>query len=229
MNASCVIVDDEPLAIELLEDYISRVPGLHLLKSFDNPIEAIGYLNDTDVDLLFLDIEMPQINGMNVVDVLTRKPKVVFTTAYSNYGVESYNKNALDYLLKPINFDRFLVAVNKLNASEGGEIESDSKTIFVKSGGALIRLDYADIGFIESLKDYVIFHTKQEKHIVYHSLKKLESIMPASFYRVHYSYMANLKNVHMIKDQHLHIFDHRVPISKRHREEIYRLVDQQMI
>ncbi|MEP5612974.1 MAG: response regulator [Cyclobacteriaceae bacterium] len=228
-QVNCIIVDDEPLAIELLEDYVDRVAHLHLIGTFDNPIEAISFVNENEVDLLFLDIEMPEINGINFVDVLTRKPHIIFTTAYSTYGVESYEKNALDYLLKPINFERFLIAVNKLIQPTSSEIKSDVNTLFIKSNGAFVQLKYDEIGFIESLKDYVIFNTEKDRFIVYHSLKKLEEIMPASFQRVHYSYMANLNKVEKIKDQHLHIFSAKIPISKKHREHIYELVGKKMI
>ncbi len=226
---NCIIVDDEPLAIELLEDYVGRVQHLELIGKFDNPIEAISFVNENEVDLLFLDIEMPEINGINFVDVLTRKPFVIYTTAYSNYGVESYEKNALDYLLKPINFDRFLIAVNKLTQSSTSEIKSEKDTLFIKSNGAYVQLKYEEIGFIESLKDYVIFNTENDRFIVYHSLKKLEEIMPMSFQRVHYSYMVNLNKVEKIKDQHLHIFSAKIPISKKHRDHIYELVGKKMI
>lgn len=228
-EVNCIIVDDEPLAIELLEDYVSRVSHLNLIATFDNPIEAITFINESEVDLLFLDIEMPEINGINFVDVLTRKPNIIYTTAYSNYGVESYEKNAIDYLLKPINFDRFLIAVNKINQPSGGEVKSEKDTLFIKSNSAFIQLKYDEIGFIESLKDYVIFNTETERYIVYHSLKKLEEIMPSNFYRVHYSYMANLNKVDKIKDQHLYIFAARIPISKKHRDEVYELVGKKMI
>lgn len=225
----CIIVDDEPLAIELLEDYVGRVGHLNLIATFDNPIEAITFLNENEVDLLFLDIEMPEINGINFVDVLKKKLDIIFTTAYSNYGVESYEKNALDYLLKPINFDRFLIAVNKIDQMESGDIKSEKDTLFVKSNGAFVQLKYDEIGYIESLKDYVIFNMENDRYIVYHSLKKLEGIMPSNFQRVHYSYMANLDRIDQIKDQHLHIFSSRIPISKKHREEIYELVGKKMI
>lgn len=228
-NVSCIIVDDEPLAIELLEDYVGRVQHLELIGKFDNPIEAISFVNENEVDLLFLDIEMPEINGINFIDVLTRKPYVIYTTAYSHYGVESYEKNALDYLLKPINFDRFLIAVNKLTEPSSSEIKSEKDTLFIKSNGAYVQLKYDDIGFIESLKDYVIFNTEKDRFIVYHSLKKLEEIMPSNFQRVHYSYMVNLANVEKIKDQHLHIFTAKIPISKKHRDHIYQLVGKKMI
>ncbi len=228
-QVNCIIVDDEPLAIELLEDYVGRVQHLELIGKFDNPIEAISFVNENEVELLFLDIEMPEINGINFVDVLTRKPHVIYTTAYSNYGVESYEKNALDYLLKPINFDRFLIAVNKLTQPSSSEIKSEKDTLFIKSNGAYVQLKYEEIGFIESLKDYVIFNTENDRFIVYHSLKKLEEIMPSSFQRVHYSYMVNLDKVEKIKDQHLHIFSAKIPISKKHRDHIYELVGKKMI
>lgn len=227
---NCVIVDDEPYALELLEDYIGRVDYLELIGKFDNPMKAIPFINRQQVDLLFLDIEMPSINGLSLVDVLIRKPAIVFTTAYSEYGAESYNKNALDYLLKPLNFDRFLIAVNKYQSKEQTpELTPERHTIFIKSNGAYIQLNYQDIGYMESLKDYVIFYTQEQRYVVYHSLKKLEKILPNNFQRVHYSFMVNLENVSQIVDHHLHIFNAKIPISRKYRETIYALVAQKIV
>lgn len=226
---NCVIIDDEPLALELMEDYIQRVQYLNLLGKFDNPLQAIPFINQNPIDLLFLDIEMPEINGLNVVDVLNNRPAIIFTTAYSSYGAASYDKNALDYLLKPINFERFLIAVNKFQQPAEEAVQTQSNTIFIKSNGAYVQLKYTEIGYIESLKDYVMFYTQTERFVVHHSLKKLEKILPSPFQRVHYSFMANLENVSRIKDHHLTIFDKKVPISRKYREEVYQLIEEKMI
>ncbi|AXT20504.1 response regulator [Flavobacteriaceae bacterium AU392] len=225
----CIIVDDEPMAISLLEDYMNKVEYINLIGKFNNPIEAITFINKNSVDLIFLDIEMPDINGFKLAEMISQNSAIIFTTAYSNYGAGSYDYNALDYLLKPISFERFLISVNKFDSSSNNQIKLEDDTIFIKSNKAYIRLKYEDIGHIESLKDYVIFHTENERFIVYHSLKKLENILPTNFKRVHYSYMVNLENVHKLKDNHLYIFDKKVSISKKHRHSVYELIEKKKI
>lgn len=233
MKINCIIIEDEPLAQKLLEDYINQVEFLELENIFNNPLEALPFLKKNTVELIFLDIEMPKINGMDFLDVLDEQPEIIFTTAYSNYAVKSYESNALDYLLKPITFERFLAAVNKhpmLN-SEKFKVEKnqDETSIFIKSDKNLIRLNYSDIYFIEGMKDYVLFYTEIGKHIVYHSLKKLEEILPKQFMRVHNSNIVNLNKIKKIKDNHVYILDRSISIGNKYREEFLRLVNKQLI
>lgn len=227
---SCVIVEDEPLAQKLLEGYIAKVPTLELKATFTAPIEASVYLHKQPVDLIFLDIEMQEINGMEFLETLNEQPQVIFTTAYSHYAVESYEKNALDYLLKPIKFERFLRAVNKLSTqTEAPNAEAKADFIYVKSDRQLIKLYHDDIYFIKSMSDYVVFHTENNTYIVHHALKKLVELLPAQFLRVHYSYIINLDKVEKLQDNHLHIQNEPIPIGVRFREVTMQQLRQWLI
>lgn len=229
----CIIVDDEPLAQQLVEDYISKVSLVKLQGKFDSAMDAFGFLKNNPIDLIFLDIQMPGINGMEFVNLLDPKIKVIFTTAHSEYAVKSYEKNALDYLLKPIAFDRFLTAINKHplmeNQMESVTMESQDNFIYIKSDSRFVKLFYTDIAFIEGLKDYVVFHTQDCKYIVYHSLKKLETILPIQFLRVHHSYIVNIDQVKMLKDNHLYINEESISVSKKYRDRISELIKQKLI
>lgn len=235
MNISCIIIDDEPLAQKLLKEYIEFVDFLDLKNCFNTALEALPFLKKNEIELIFLDIEMPGINGMEFANLLKAKSKIIFTTAYSQYAVQSYEKNALDYLLKPISLERFLVAVNKYpftnskSTSLNKEFEVAADYIFVKSNGQYIRLPFDQIGYIEGLKDYVFFHTPDQRYIVHNSLKKLETLLPFSFHRVHYSYIVNLDLVSRLKDNHLHIFDAKIPVSRSYKTEIYQLIKSRTI
>jgi DNA-binding LytR/AlgR family response regulator len=233
MIINCIIIEDEPLAQNLLQDYIEKVDFLSLQKTFNNPIEAIPYLKGNDIDLIFLDIEMPKLSGMDLLDVLENNPKIIFTTAYSSYAVKSYEKNALDYLLKPITFERFLTAVNKFPTVNKEKFTLDDKTednsIFIKSEKNLIRLNYNEIIFIEGLKDYVVFHTGNTKHIVYHTLKKLEEKLPNNFMRAHNSYIINLSKVKKLKDNHIYIIETKIPISNKYRDNILKNINKKLL
>ncbi len=232
MKINCIIIEDEPLAQKLIEDYISQVEFLKLSGIFTNPVEAVPFLKKENVDLIFLDIEMPKINGMDFLDILEDRPEVIFTTAYSNYAVKSYEKNALDYLLKPINFERFFSAVNKhplLNKENRTAEPADGKSIFIKSDKNLIRLNYSDIYFIEAMKDYVIFQTEKEKYIVYHTLKKLEVILPKQFIRVHYSHIVNTEKIQKIKDNQLYVLNIPIAVGSKYKDGLMEIINRQII
>ena len=193
MKISCIIIDDEPMAVNLLEEYVSQLSFLKLQQKCYNAIEALAFLKEHRTDLIFLDINMPQLSGMQLVSLLPAGQKFIFTTAYSEFAVESYEMNAVDYLVKPITFDRFLKAVNKAATLLQPATNSGvtNQKLIIKSGKTLIQLDYKDILWIEGLKDYVVFHTSQAKHIVYKRMKDLEESMPSQFSRVHNSYIVN--------------------------------------
>ncbi|MBV6646911.1 MAG: response regulator transcription factor [Cyclobacteriaceae bacterium] len=230
MIYQCVIVDDEPLAQQLLKSYVERVDWLHLGGVFDHPLAAQPYLTKNKVDVIFLDIEMPQLSGIAFADLIPNL-LIVFTTAHADYAVKSYEKKALDYLLKPITFERFLMAIDKIPKSGTTDpvFKKDQNTIFIRSEGGYINLAYDEIGFVEGLKDYVIFHTSNGRHIVHHSLKKLEQSLPQQFLRVHYSFIINFNLISHVKDHHAQLFDTHIPISKKHRETFYEMVQQKMI
>lgn len=206
----CIVVDDEELARTLLKSYIDKVDFLEIVSDFENPIEAIPILKTSEIDIIFLDIQMPELKGTDFAKMIDSKSKVIFTTAYSEYALEGYDLNALDYLLKPITFERFLQAVNKYKKEP--VLVKDSIT--VKSGYDLHRLNYSDILYIESDSEYVIFYTSDKKIMSYQTLKSLEKALPAShFLRVHRSYIVNTQKVSALKGRDLLIADAIIPVS----------------
>ena len=186
----CVILDDEPLAHQVLEHYIMQTPGLSLVAKFRNAVEAYEYLGKNRVDLLFLDVEMPLINGISFLTALAKPPKTIFTTAYKQYAFEGFELNAVDYLLKPFSYERFVTAVNKLG-SLSTENES-MHTLLIKDKGGFLNLRQQDVWYIEGCKDYVKIVTSEKTHVIYHTLKGiLEKLDPVQFVQIHRSYLVN--------------------------------------
>lgn len=232
-----IIVDDEPLALEVLETYIAKFPELNLLAKCNNAIEAFEALNTHKIDLMFLDIQMPQISGIDFLKTLSNPPKVIFTTAFSNYALEGYELNVVDYLLKPIAFDRFSKAVNKfLELSKSKslqeavlEVQEEEKPdyIFVKADKKLIKIKFDDIFFIEGLKDYVILHTPTGRIVTLQTMKSLEEKLPADiFMRVHRSYIVNLKKIDIVEGNSLIVKGKPIPIGKNYRDEILLIINK---
>lgn len=233
MNLHCIIIEDEPYAQKLLEGYIQRASFLVLGGIFTNPLEALPFLSEHKVDVIFLDIEMPELNGMEFIESLANDVHIIFTTAFSHYAVESYEKGAVDYLLKPINFNRFLKAVNRLQALQMRKSEPEAveakDSIYIKTDRRYINLKYDDLYYIEGLKDYVIFHTEAHKYVVYKNLKKLESTLPTQFMRVHYSYIINFDRVKEFKDKHLHILEVKIPVSKKYYDSLMQRINEKLL
>ncbi|MBC7485374.1 MAG: response regulator transcription factor [Cytophagaceae bacterium] len=228
----CVVIDDEMLAIEVLENYIHRVPTLELVAKFNNGIDALAYLNTHPVDLLFLDIQMPDINGMNVMKLLNKKVNVVFTTAYPDYALEGYDYNALDFLIKPISFDKFLRSVGRAQAllPKSEKQESDSEYFYIKAKGKTLRLLLSDILYIEGLKDYVIFCTADARHISLHSMKELEEKLPSSqFIRVHKSYIVEADKIEEIKGNKLKMVGKEIPIGRQYKAGFTKFVESKKL
>lgn len=237
MKISCLIVDDEPLAVNLLQQYIESVPYLELAAKCYNSIEALSFLHKQKVDLIFLDINMPKLTGIELAKTLSPQQKIIFTTAYSEYAVESYELNAVDYLLKPITFDRFIKAVNKVvdHFKVSEEEQSivvpvqEERHFFVKSGKAIVQIFFHEIYFIEGLKDYVSFHTTSGKHVVYKRMKDLEAILPEQFFRVHNSFIINRQHIRRIEDHHVSIGNELVPVSEKYRDSFYSLINKKIL
>ena len=195
MILRCVIVEDEPLARNLIVEYVRKVPSLNLIEACSSPIAAIEVLRNNSIDLLFLDVQMPELTGISLLKVLQKKPLVVLTTAYSEYALEGYELDVADYLLKPITFERFLRAVDKVTQRlEGKQTlvaekvvqEAASPFVFVKDGTKLVKIHLNDILYVEGLKDYVTIHTRQQKIVSLQRLKALEEQLPADkFIRIH--------------------------------------------
>lgn len=227
-----ILVDDEPLAQEIVETHISKFPNLNLVARCSNAVEASQALKEKDVDLMFLDIQMPQISGIDFLKTLPNPPKVILTTAFSEYAMDGYDLNVVDYLLKPISFDRFAKAVNKAISQEQTEIESSSSKesadyIFVKADKKLIKIHFNDIFYIEGLKDYVILHTPNGRVVTLQTMKSLETKLPQDlFMRVHRSYIVNLANITIIEGNTVQIDKKIIPIGKNYKESLLDMVNQ---
>ncbi|MBN2011491.1 response regulator transcription factor [candidate division KSB1 bacterium] len=223
MSIKCLVVDDEPLAIDLLVSYIQRVPDLELVAVCSDAIQAFEVLQKERVDLLFLDIQMPKLTGMELVKSLSAPPKVVFTTAYRNYAVESYDLEVLDYLLKPITFERFLKAVQKyyrVNASEqNGNRNSQRESIFIRHDKKMVQVPFYSILFLESMKDYVYIHTRKQTFIVRQQLQCYEDDLPGDqFVRIHRSFIVAIAHIKAFTASEVEIGDRRLPIGRSYRQ-----------
>ena len=232
-----LIIDDEPLALDVLETYITKMPDLKLVGRCSNAIEANDFLRKNQVDLIFLDIQMPQITGIEFIRSLPKPPKVIFTTAYSQYALEGFELNAVDYLLKPISFDRFLKAVNKaLDTGYKQETETEVPEdgpdfIFVKADKKLIRLKYSEIQYVEGLKDYVIIKTDTGRIITLQTMKSLEEKLPQpTFMRIHRSYIVNLEKINAVVGNMVEVTEKGqpklLPVGKNYREELEKVIDK---
>ena len=231
----CIVIDDEPLALELLEDFVSKIPNLKLVACCSNAIEAVSVLQNEKVDLIFLDIEMPEFTGIEFIKSLDIKPLFIFTTAYSHYAIEGFNLNAVDYLVKPIPFHRFLKAVNRaqeLFLLRKGESSPSVKTlsspnfIFVKSDYENIKLNFEDIMYFEGLKDYIkIFSTSHKPILTLSNFKKIEEKLPEDlFIRVHRSYIISLKHINSVQRNRILIDGVRIPIGQNYKDEFLKKI-----
>ncbi len=222
---NCIVVDDEPLAREGMKLNIKEVPNLDLLGSFENALKANEFLQENDVDIMFLDIEMPGLNGLDFIRSLKHPPIVIVTTAYPQYAVEAYELDVLDYLVKPIKMDRFLRSVNKVEDvlkmhDEPSAIDFNEDFIFVKSERKYIKLNYNDIYFIEGLKDYVILHANKGKYMTAMNVKTIHSRLPNSvFFRTSKSYIINVNHIDEIDGDDVVVQDTRIPIGRSYREK----------
>jgi len=228
---NAIIVDDEPLALDILESYIEKIPNINLLQRCGSAVEAFEIVRSGEVDLMFLDIQMPQMTGIEFLKSLKNPPLVVFTTAYSEYALDGYDLNVLDYLLKPIPFDRFMTAVNKaFDQLETAEVSAeDTKDfIFVKSDKKLVKVRYTDILYIEGLKDYVIIRmTGSNRVITLQTMKSLEAKMPHDkFKRIHRSYIVALDKIEAVIGNMVEIEKKHLPIGKNYREQLLKIVNE---
>tara|TARA_R110000744_G_scaffold371870_1_gene483143 strand:+ start:1849 stop:2523 length:675 start_codon:yes stop_codon:yes gene_type:complete len=217
-SINCIVVDDEELARALLITYIEKIDFLNLVGEAENPLEALPLMKEQKVDLLFLDIQMPEIKGTEFAKMVNSNTKIIFTTAYSQFALAGYELNALDYLLKPITFERFVTAVNKVKINEAIE-KSDSITI--KSGYDLHKVKYEDILYVVSDSEYVTFHMGDKKVISNQRLKTLEQELPSSlFMRVHRSYIVNKNSVTGLKGRDLLLSEVSIPVSNSYFDHV---------
>lgn len=216
MKIKCVITDDEPIARKGLRGYIERIDFLDLVGECQNAVRLNNFLKETEVDLIFLDIEMPKISGLDFLDGLNNPPLVIITTAYEKYALKGYEFHVTDYLLKPIPFSRFLKAVNNAYAIMQKEhnIKEQPSYIFVRSDKQLKKIVLEDILFIESIENYILIHLSQSREIVHAPLKQILSVLPQNdFIQVHRSYIINISKVEAITGNQLKIGKHLIPIG----------------
>lgn len=234
---NCVAIDDEPLALDLIEDFVARIPFLNMVQTCHSAVEAIKVLHENKVDLIFLDIQMPEITGVQLLKSLNKRPKVIFTTAYSDYALEGFNLDAVDYLLKPFTFERFLKAVNKayqqidlLSSEESANSTEPSvakEYMFVKSGYDIVKIQYNDIHYIEGLKDYVKIHNMGKPVVSLMSMKALAEELPENFVRVHRSFIVNFEHITMVQKRRVHVQDVELPIGEVYREAFLEKLEQE--
>jgi two-component system, LytTR family, response regulator len=231
MNLRCMIVDDEPNAVNLLEVLIGQTTSWQLLARCYNALEAIAFLKDNRVDLLFLDINMPMLSGMELAGLLSGETAIVFTTAHFEHAAESYSFNTIDYLLKPITLKRFLAATKKVEAYFRPRMpvtdkpaETGNEYFFVKSGTELRKILLPEILFFESRKEYVRVVTQTFELLTYRRLKDIEAQLPIPFARVHHSYIVNIRQLNKIQDNHIHIADMQIPIGEKFRDGLMEMI-----
>jgi two-component system LytT family response regulator len=221
---TCIAIDDEPKALEVIERYCRKTSLVDLKSTFREPVKAIEFLNREKVDLIFLDINMPDISGMQLVQTLSPRPMIIFTTAYSHYAVESYDLNALDYLLKPITFERFLAAINKAAGSSSSKnvvVNEDDPTVFIKSGPQTYQVKVADILYLEKDGNYITVHLKDKKILIRENMTDIFDIIPQEeFVRVHKSFVVAIRHITMIEVHQLIINGEKIPIGSTYREAL---------
>jgi DNA-binding LytR/AlgR family response regulator len=216
----CIIIEDEPLAQEILEHYISKTDGLILLGKYFSAVEAFGFLNSNEVDLMFLDIKMPMVSGLQFVNMLKKPPAFIFTTAYAEYAKDSYDLDALDYLLKPIEYERFLKAVEKFNKRNAIILEEVQFTYF-KIDGRQLKIYHRDILYAKSLKDYIKIHTISGSLMVHFTMKDLENLLPNGiFKRIHRSIIINTAHITAYGKNEVIIGNETLPIGKLYKSNM---------
>ena len=234
----CIIIDDEPLALDVLENYIQALDYLELQAKCTNAIEAINFLKHNKTDLLFLDIQMPKLTGIDFLKTLQHPPSVIFTTAYSEYALLGYDLNVLDYLLKPISFERFVIAVNKYHANTAYEslpslittantFNQDESFIYLKADKKMIKVFLRDICYIESLKDYVKVKTTDKQIITYQKISYLEEKLPDDkFIRIHRSYIIAIDKIKSFNATTIEIGQEELPIGRIYKNEVMKLLGE---
>lgn len=233
-NIRCLIVDDEYPARVLIEEYLSKIPGMELIASCPSAIEALSFLESGNIDLLFLDINMPGLSGLDLIRSLNKKPIVILTTAYTDYALESYELEVCDYLVKPIRFERFLRSTNKARESaflqrkptEYRDSEQKKDHLFVTADHKLVKIRFSEILFIEGLKEYVRIHTSDRRIVTLATLKSLETELPEEgFIRVHKSWIVAINKIDAINGNTLEIGNHQIPIGGNYKAAVMALID----
>ncbi|MFV0376578.1 MAG: LytR/AlgR family response regulator transcription factor [Mangrovibacterium sp.] len=238
MNIRTIAIDDEPLALKLLSGYVQKTPFMELLGEFDNPLDAMEFLNGQEVDLIILDIQMPDLTGIEFARVQKTNAKLIFTTAYEKYALEGYKLNAIDYLLKPYSYQEFLTAVNKakkqLELELGAEttLEANNQFLFLKSEYKIRRINFNDILYVEGLKDYVkVYLARDDKPVLsLSSMKAVEEKLPPShFMRIHRSFIVNLDKIEVIERGRIVFGKNYIPVSDQYKDKFQEFLNQNFL
>lgn len=224
---TCIIIEDEPLALEKTKDFVNKVPFLNLSATFDNALNGLAYLNNNKVDVLFLDINMDELSGIELLESSKISSQVIITTAYQEYALKGYELHITDYLLKPFTFNRFLQAVNKAQENLNQRItEKQLDFIFVKTENRLEKIMISDILYIEGMRDYLRIHTSNKKIMTLQSFNELEQLIPAHLVcRVHKSYMVAINKIESIERSRIKIADQIIPVSETYKEAFLQLIN----
>ncbi|WP_298517788.1 LytTR family DNA-binding domain-containing protein [uncultured Kordia sp.] len=217
MILKAIIVDDEPKAIELLENYCDRIPNIECMQTFRNPVEALLYIEKQKPDIVFLDINMPNLSGIQAAKIIPKSTHIIFTTAYSEYAVESYELNASDYLLKPITFQRFVKAIDKLKPNPIPKETKISERIIIKSGYQTFQIATETILYLEKEGNYMTYHTTSNKILARESVSEALTKLPANFIQVHKSYIIQLERIEVFDQNHVIINTVKIPVSKSYK------------
>lgn len=230
MTLNCVIIDDEPLAVDLLKSYVDKSPYLHLVGAYNSAVQAIKDITEKSIQLVFMDIQMPELSGLEFAKIIPPDTKVIFTTAYNQYAIEGYKVNAIDYLLKPISYDDFLAAANKTLTWFNNSFKTfrEDRFLYVKSEYKLVQIQFDDILYIEGVKDYVkIYRDKGLKTVMsLMNMKRLEDTLPKpEFMRVHKSYIVHMPKIQLV-DRLRFVFDDQfIPISESYKNNVLRYLE----
>lgn len=227
----CIIIDDEPLAVGLLESYTSKIENLEVIGTFNNPLEALNILRNEPIEVIFLDIQMPELSGIELKKIINPRIKVIFTTAYSDYALDGYDLNVVDYLLKPITFQRFLQAIEKLGEDRKAAatvLGKPNEYLFVKTEYRLQKIRYDEILYFKGLSDYVMIQTKSGKILTLQKMKDFERNLPdSSFLRVHKSYIVSLPEIEFVERNRICIQGEYLPIGATYKEAFLTKISAQ--
>jgi len=236
MSIKCIIVDDEPLAIEILESYVAKIEQLHLVSTFRNAVTAFTFLQQHPVDLIFLDIQMPKLSGIDFLKTLKHPPKVIFTTAFRDYALEGFELEIVDYLLKPIPFERFLKAVAKVlhqpanPAASGSGVKQEAAPdnyVYFKVDKKMIKTKMGDVLYIESIKDYVKVRTPDKEIVTQQKISYLEESLPREqFLRIHRSFIVNLEKIDAYTATDVEIGKHSIPIGRNYKNDVMKILSK---
>lgn len=235
MSIKCLIVDDEHIARKLLSDYVGKVPELELVATCSSALQALNYIKQGNIHILFLDIQMPDLTGLDFLKIMPNRPATILTTAYSEYAVQSYELDVVDYLLKPIDFDRFYKAITKVISSNTPKTDipqnsspaKQADKLFIKADNKIIKIGFSEIILIKGQGPYVQIMTVNGRKIMsLQSMSKLEELLPVNFYRIHRSYIVNIDHIDCIEGNVVHLKDYEATISKNKKDEFLELIDQ---